>query len=416
METNFKDVQKELKKHDSDIAREALNILFVLVIAPESEEEAEYLCNSFLPERVYVSKSNYKKNFKILDPFFEELLNLIDKIMNNFNDMVNDKDKPEELSESMEEMVNLLKNYNTLSKKEFLELSLDTAMGTMDAFDDKFGDFVSELTDNSAEMREFFNFIDFLKEDLDSHKAKLKNEKITENKYHAVIEKVCVLMFNLVILSNIMIIMFKEDFEFDYEGNELDEESVFDPFDDDEDIHDVEPIFDPYDNRAFELKFKLMHYSPEVYRTLVIPAGYNLDTLHHIIQDIFEWDNMHLHEFIKNKKRYSMNPDSTYDDDYSNQVFLSEVFKRKGSKIKYMYDFGDSWLIEISVLKTHKNMEKPYPVCIDAYGTSPEEDSGGIMGYMDMIDEEELAENEYDIKGINRVLKDSYKNIFDKYK
>lgn len=398
-ETKLKKVQKELRKYNTDISREALNILFILVASAESEEEATEICNMYLPNNVDMLGAENRRDTRILDPFYQEFLKFIDQVMTNLNNVLSSDDSLEELNEIIEELVTLLKDYNTLSKKEFLELTLNTATGAMDALKNKFEDFIGELSAESSEMSRLVAFTDYLKKDLEYTINELVSDEFVEKEYHTTIEKVCILFINAIIMSNFLTIMAQEGFEI---------EDDFD-FEDDED--DYEPAFDPDDKRVFELKFTLMYTDPPVYRTLQIPAGYNLDNLHHVIQDIFEWDNAHLHEFIKNKQQYNPRPNPFRGEIASSQVLLSELFKRKGSKIKYIYDFGDNWLIEISLLKTHKNMENTYPVCIEAYGTSPEEDSGGIMGYLDMIDEGELPENEYDIKKINKILKKRFKDL-----
>jgi len=417
-ETNFKRVQKELKKYDSDIAREALNILFVLAASPGSEEEAQEFCNTYLPSKVNALEADKRRNIRVLDPFYEEFMGFIDQMMKNLDDIMSNDDALDGMSEIIEEMITLLKDYNTLSKKEFLELLLNTAIGAMSALRNKFGDLINEISNDSPEMGQLFDFTDYLKEELEDYKDNLPKDKITEKEYHTIIEKACTFIVNAIVMANVLTVMSKDGFELEEDYDEEDEdEDEFDIEDEDEfDFgfkHNEEPIFDSDDKRAFELKIKLMHTNPEVYRTVMVPAGYNLDYLHHIIQDVFDWDDMHLHEFIKNKQRYNPRPDTFHGDIDSTQVLLSEVFKRKGSRIKYVYDFGDSWLLEISVLKTHKNIEKTYPVCIDAYGTSPEEDSGGIIRYLDMIDEGEVEENEYDLKKINRILKKAYKGAFE---
>ncbi|AEI14439.1 plasmid pRiA4b ORF-3 family protein [Flexistipes sinusarabici DSM 4947] len=424
--TKFKRAQKELKKYNSDISREVLNLLFILAASPESEEEAKEVCNTYLPNKVDMLGAEKRRNIRVLDSFYEEIVNFIDQMMMSFDDIENDDDTYDGLSEIMEELITLLKDYNTLSKRDFLELSLNTAIAAMDALENKFDGMISELSGDSYEMRWLFGFNDHLKKEFKFQKNNLSDDEPTEKDYQATLEKFCTFLVNAIVMANILTAMAKDelelgddedDFEDDEDGFVLGRDEEYDEDDEDEfefDFeNDDEPVFDPDDKRAFELKFKLMHTSPAVSRTLHVPAGYNLGDLHHIIQDIFEWDDMHLHEFIKNKQRYNPRPDSFHGDIASTQVLLSEIFKRKGSKIKYMYDFGDSWLLEISLLKTHKNMEKTYPVCIDAYGTSPREDSGGMMVYLDMVDEGKLRKNDYNMKKVNRILKGAYKNAFE---
>lgn len=407
-ETKLKKVQKELRKYNSDISREGLNLLFILAVSPESEEEATEVCNTYLPNSVDMLGAENRIGTNALDPFYQEFLKFIDQVMTNLSAILSSDNSLGELKEIIEELVTLLKDYNTLSKKEFLELSLNTAIGAMDALKNKFDDLASKISDESFELKQLFNFTNFLKEELELVKNNLPNGEPIDVDYHATLEKVCTFFINTIVMANFLTIMVQKKFEI-----EDDEDYFEDDFDFEDEEDDYEPVFDPEDKRVFELKFTLMYTDPPVYRTIQIPAGYNLDSLHHVIQNIFEWDDDHLYEFFKNKQQYNPRPNPFRGEIASSQVLLSEIFKRKGSKIRYVYDFGDNWLIEISLLKTHKNIKNTYPVCIDAYGTSPEEDSGGIMGYLDMIDEGELAENEYDVNKINKILIKRFKDLLD---
>ena len=55
---------------------------------------------------------------------------------------------------------------------------------------------------------------------------------------------------------------------------------------------------------------------------------------------------------------------------------LGELLSRKGSKIKYEYDFGDSWIHEIILesCQSYKKEEIPVIALLDGENACPPED------------------------------------------
>ena len=66
---------------------------------------------------------------------------------------------------------------------------------------------------------------------------------------------------------------------------------------------------------------------------------------------------------------------------------LGELLSRKGSKIKYEYDFGDSWIHEIILesCQSYKKEEIPVIALLDGENACPPEDCNGIWGYREML-------------------------------
>ena len=80
------------------------------------------------------------------------------------------------------------------------------------------------------------------------------------------------------------------------------------------------------------------------------------------------WDGYHLHRFIKGNTYY-LPPKDRADDCFfegvpkqfdSGMLSLGELLSRKGSKIKYEYDFGDSWIHEIILESCQSYKKVPY--------------------------------------------------------
>ncbi|MHB1421404.1 MAG: plasmid pRiA4b ORF-3 family protein [Bacillota bacterium] len=91
------------------------------------------------------------------------------------------------------------------------------------------------------------------------------------------------------------------------------------------------------------------------------------------------------------------------------------------ARIKYNYDFGDSWQHYIEVEKIIGDYDKNYPICLEGEGNAPPEDVGGEEGYESFLetiaDEKHPGYREtvqwgqmqgykdFDIKTINSMLK-----------
>jgi hypothetical protein len=137
------------------------------------------------------------------------------------------------------------------------------------------------------------------------------------------------------------------------------------------------------------------------------------------------WENCHLHQFILGKKFYR-HPDS--DDDYPGENMMDELeftlqdlAPKKGAKLKYEYDFGDSWIHLVQVKEIIEDDSK-YPECLAGENACPPEDVGGMWGYANMLEALKAPKHPqhetfqewlggkfdpkaFDLKEVNRALK-----------
>lgn len=174
---------------------------------------------------------------------------------------------------------------------------------------------------------------------------------------------------------------------------------------------------------GFELKATLLDAEPAIWRTLRAPADLTLGDLHWVLQLAFGWEDCHLHEFEVRKQRYG-NPE---DDDWGDggvadeeEVRLGELGLKKGSRLKYLYDFGDSWRVELKVTKALPEVERVE--CTGGARAGPPEDSGGVWGYaqkLKALEDPEDPEGQevlewlgedwdpkaFDVEALNRELK-----------
>ena len=144
--------------------------------------------------------------------------------------------------------------------------------------------------------------------------------------------------------------------------------------------------------QIYQIQIALKGSKPKIWRRLLIPSDTSLPKLHEIIQIAMGWEGYHLHQFEKNNICYSTK--SIEDDmwggvdivDYK-RIKISSLLISEKDKIKYEYDFGDSWEHDVILEKITDVTEKPkHAVCIAGKRNCPPEDCGGIWGYEDLLE------------------------------
>ena len=63
-------------------------------------------------------------------------------------------------------------------------------------------------------------------------------------------------------------------------------------------------------------------------------------------------------------------------------------------KFVYVYDFGDSWVHDITVENIDQDDELDCPICLAGKGACPPEDCGGAWGYEDLKKEIESLDSD----------------------
>jgi hypothetical protein len=137
---------------------------------------------------------------------------------------------------------------------------------------------------------------------------------------------------------------------------------------------------------GYILKVVLEGSSPSIWRRIQVRGNTKLDVLHMILQSAMGWGDKHSHEFIIDKKKYA-NPSHELEKTLDEAEYvLNNLIKTEGESFKYVYDFGDDWVHEITVEKIEtKDTKLPYPVCLEGKGACPPEDIGGIPGYEERL-------------------------------
>ncbi|MCZ6673107.1 MAG: plasmid pRiA4b ORF-3 family protein [Verrucomicrobia bacterium] len=140
------------------------------------------------------------------------------------------------------------------------------------------------------------------------------------------------------------------------------------------------------EQKGFRIKIELRWSNPSIWRTVSIPKGLSLAELHELIQIVMGWEDYHLHQFkYKNRIIGVPHPEDWQEVEDERDVFVDEIFLRKGSRIEYEYDFGDGWIHDIISLGPIKLEDKVFKV-LDGAMACPPEDCGGIYGYYRMLE------------------------------
>jgi hypothetical protein len=144
-------------------------------------------------------------------------------------------------------------------------------------------------------------------------------------------------------------------------------------------------------DKAYQLEVVLCDSDPPIWRRLRVLGTTTLHALHGVLQVAFGWKSAHLYQFEFEGRRFA-EPDP--DDDIRSvrtesprRTRINDLALGQGSKLEYVYDFGDWWAVTILVEAVfERNPSEVYPLCVDGARRGPPEDSGGIPGYADLLD------------------------------
>lgn len=141
----------------------------------------------------------------------------------------------------------------------------------------------------------------------------------------------------------------------------------------------------------------------KVYRQLIVPSDLTLNHLGEILVRAVGWEGYHLNQFIAGKTYYAEPSDDDWMIDMqedASKFTIGSLLNRVKSKIKWEYDFGDSWVHEITLVEKQAvdDNEMVKVQLLKGSGACPPEDCGGIGGYRHLLnvlknpDDEEYEE------------------------
>ena len=130
---------------------------------------------------------------------------------------------------------------------------------------------------------------------------------------------------------------------------------------------------------VYELRVELLDITPRIWRRFEISSDATLDTLHVALQAVMGWENAHLHQFhAKDGRRFK--PPSPFGDDpfdmddtlNSEDYKLRDLDRELKEKIVYEYDFGDSWMHAVHLVKVRPaGSTKVAPRCLAGKNACP---------------------------------------------
>jgi len=194
----------------------------------------------------------------------------------------------------------------------------------------------------------------------------------------------------------------------------FDEEEYFDEEDDDFDDGD-EDIDEDYligmklperkfigpSKREFHIRIKLNNAPVKIWRELVVPSNITLELLAYVLIDAMGWQHEHLYQFVAKNNVYYVNSFQMKERANSFMPFFSRVVERnsekttlemvlqpKGERMKFEYDFGDSWTHELWVkaARDYAPGEESAIRLLKGKGACPPEDCGGVWGYAELLE------------------------------
>jgi len=129
---------------------------------------------------------------------------------------------------------------------------------------------------------------------------------------------------------------------------------------------------------------------PEIWRRIRVPDSLTLTQLHQVIQTAMGWRDQHMWRFISSKGEYvsygRLEP-CWEDEQDADQIQLKQVLTRKGSRLDYEYDFGDSWYHRLKVESRHSAevLTTTDLLCLEGQKSCPPENCGGFLGYREIL-------------------------------
>ena len=132
-------------------------------------------------------------------------------------------------------------------------------------------------------------------------------------------------------------------------------------------------------------RVRLLDVEADLWRTFLLKKAATFYDLHMAIQDACGWENYHLWSFYDGDPRNAIAGapdefDPSANEPDARKVKLAKYFPRKSS-IVYWYDFGDSWMHEVTLEGIETHPQRWIRRLLDGAGSFPREDCGGVPGY-----------------------------------
>ncbi|WP_340682634.1 plasmid pRiA4b ORF-3 family protein [Amycolatopsis coloradensis] len=125
------------------------------------------------------------------------------------------------------------------------------------------------------------------------------------------------------------------------------------------------------DDEVFQLEIRVIDVVPECWRRVQVLASITLGGLHEVIQMVMGWRDDHLHLFALGDDRSDGSRLAVGADEAV--VTVADVFT-VGVPVRYLYDVGDAWCHEITLVRVlRRDPAIRYPVRVAGRGEAPDD-------------------------------------------
>lgn len=138
--------------------------------------------------------------------------------------------------------------------------------------------------------------------------------------------------------------------------------------------------------RVYRLRLELQYLRPAIWREIEVLSSMTLQALHDTIQIVMGWEDCHLWAIEAGERRF----EPPHDDagafgekaEDPRAISVGEALPDSKSHLLYNYDFGDDWLVTLTVAAIAAPASGVrFPRCVAGERSGPLEDSGGPPGY-----------------------------------
>ncbi len=170
---------------------------------------------------------------------------------------------------------------------------------------------------------------------------------------------------------------------------------------------------------TLHIQLEPLYLTPPIWRRIQVSGDCTLRKLHHFIQAAMGWHSSHLHEFEKGINRY-MPLDAEFSD-MSDEALDDRRFKlrrilHEGDRLRYIYDFGDSWQHVIAVESVEPcNIKGSWCEVLDGARACPPEDVGGVPGYLAFLHSLQQPQSEVASDALTWVGDNFDPELFDRH-
>ncbi|QIK67302.1 plasmid pRiA4b ORF-3 family protein [Nocardioides sp. HDW12B] len=137
---------------------------------------------------------------------------------------------------------------------------------------------------------------------------------------------------------------------------------------------------------VLRVRVTLEHSDPPIVRVLDLRSDLRLDQVHEVLQVAFGWADSHLHRFALGESVFddtsekflcSFDVEEQDDGVPETTVHLDETLSRPGDVLRYCYDYGDDWSLDL-VLEDVQALDRVSVSarCVAAERAAPPEDCG----------------------------------------